>query len=278
MTVPALGFGTAPMLGRISRHQSLAALDYAFENGIRHFDTARSYGWGEAEGLLGQFLRNYPRDSYVLVSKCGIVPAKSRPLLRAAKAAGRTILRAFPSQQKRVQRIASSGAFAPSSTYDLPILRESLERSLEKLNCSWLDVLLLHHFDPATDGLVAVIDWMKETRKSGLVKRYGFCVGRDIAGGLGFLEGQGVLSDCVVQVPVSADLLRLPERWKQVQFIAHSPFRFVTCANQPMGFSDVLTSIAESCRCSAVVCSMYSRPHIEQNLRAWHAAQQIMVC
>ncbi len=273
MSVPILGFGTAPMLGRISRRQSLDALEYAFDNGIRHFDTARSYGWGEAERLLGEFLRNYPRDSYVLVSKCGIVPVKSGPLLRTAKAAGRTILRALPSQRKRVQKIVSAGGYTPSPTYDLPTLRESLERSLEQLNCSWLDVLLLHHFDPETDGFPAIIDWMKEIQKKGLIRRYGVCVGRDLAGGLRFLDRQGVLSDCIVQVPVSRDLLQLPDRWKQVQFIAHSPFRSAE-VNQSSALTDVLTSVAQSCRCAAVVCSMYSRPHIEQNLRAYRAVQE----
>ncbi|MFX6040902.1 aldo/keto reductase, partial [Acinetobacter baumannii] len=51
-----LGFGCAPMLGRVGRKDSLRALAIAYDNGIRHFDVARSYGFGEAEALLGEFL------------------------------------------------------------------------------------------------------------------------------------------------------------------------------------------------------------------------------
>ena len=50
---PALGFGCAPILGRVGERESVAALDHAYARGVRHFDVARSYGWGEAEGLLG---------------------------------------------------------------------------------------------------------------------------------------------------------------------------------------------------------------------------------
>jgi aryl-alcohol dehydrogenase-like predicted oxidoreductase len=41
----------------------------AFEAGITFFDTANSYGRGAAERVLGELLRPYPRDGYVLATK-----------------------------------------------------------------------------------------------------------------------------------------------------------------------------------------------------------------
>src|SRR5437868_5998183 len=160
--VPALGFGTAPMLGRQSRKQSLAALQYAYSRGIRHFDTARSYGWGEAEKLLGEFLRHYPRQDYVLVGKCGIVPPQRTQFLSAIKAIGRNLVRAFPGRRNLVQKIASSAPFAPVRTYDIATLQESVDTTFRELNCSYLDVLLLHNFDPAFEGLHDIIAWMRK--------------------------------------------------------------------------------------------------------------------
>ena len=54
--VSVLGFGCAALMGRVGRRDSLAALAAAQDAGINFFDTARSYGYGESEALLGQFL------------------------------------------------------------------------------------------------------------------------------------------------------------------------------------------------------------------------------
>ena len=69
MTVPPLGFGTAAIMGRLSRRRGLAALERAHAAGIRHFDTARSYGWGEAERVVGIFLRSHAREVIRQVTK-----------------------------------------------------------------------------------------------------------------------------------------------------------------------------------------------------------------
>ena len=43
------------MMGRVGRKASLAALTAAYDNGVIFYDTARSYGYGESEALLGDF-------------------------------------------------------------------------------------------------------------------------------------------------------------------------------------------------------------------------------
>jgi aryl-alcohol dehydrogenase-like predicted oxidoreductase len=51
--VSLLGFGCAPLMGRVGHRDSLRAPAAAMHAGITFFDTARSYGYGESlvEGL-----------------------------------------------------------------------------------------------------------------------------------------------------------------------------------------------------------------------------------
>ena len=85
-----LGFGCAAMGGRSSRKDSLTAIGAAWDAGITFYDTARSYGYGQSEGLVGEFLRS-KRDLAVIRTKFGILPAaqggwkqKLKPLARGA--------------------------------------------------------------------------------------------------------------------------------------------------------------------------------------------------
>src|SRR4029077_14304344 len=72
-----LGFGCGSVMGRVGRVQSLTAMGAAWGAGITLFDVARSYGYGEAEGLVGEFLQAR-RAEAVIVTKFGIVPTSSR--------------------------------------------------------------------------------------------------------------------------------------------------------------------------------------------------------
>ncbi|MDN3270148.1 aldo/keto reductase [Streptomyces sp. MA15] len=69
-----LGFG-ASAIGNLYRvtpaADAAAAVDTAWEAGIRYFDTAPHYGLGLSEWRLGSALRGRPRDAYVVSSKVG---------------------------------------------------------------------------------------------------------------------------------------------------------------------------------------------------------------
>ena len=103
--ISVLGFGCAPLMGRVGRKDSLKALAAAEDAGINFFDTARSYGYGESEGLLGGFLKGR-RQSAVICTKFGILPPrggwkqKVKPLAQAA-------VRVFPSLRKHARRQAA---------------------------------------------------------------------------------------------------------------------------------------------------------------------------
>ncbi len=72
LTFTEIGFGTAP-LGNLYRavtdDEAETVLDAAWEGGVRYFDTAPLYGLGLAETRLNRFLRDKPRDEYVVSTK-----------------------------------------------------------------------------------------------------------------------------------------------------------------------------------------------------------------
>ncbi|MFF9808385.1 aldo/keto reductase [Streptomyces coeruleorubidus] len=74
VAVTELGFG-ASVIGNLYRvtpaQDASAAVDAAWDAGIRYFDTAPHYGLGLSERRLGAALRDRPRDEYVVSSKVG---------------------------------------------------------------------------------------------------------------------------------------------------------------------------------------------------------------
>jgi aryl-alcohol dehydrogenase-like predicted oxidoreductase len=69
--VTRLAFGTGTFSGRVQRElgqdQFTRLVRYAYDRGIRFFETAESYG--EMHKMLGIALKGVPRDSYRLMSK-----------------------------------------------------------------------------------------------------------------------------------------------------------------------------------------------------------------
>ncbi|WP_406430751.1 aldo/keto reductase [Streptomyces sp. NBC_01589] len=74
VSLTELGFG-ASVIGNLYRvtpvGDATAAVDAAWDAGIRYFDTAPHYGLGLSEQRLGAGLRHRPRDEYVISSKVG---------------------------------------------------------------------------------------------------------------------------------------------------------------------------------------------------------------
>lgn len=53
----------------VEKETAIQTIDYAYEHGVNFFDTANVYARGEAEKVVGEALRKYPRESYVLATK-----------------------------------------------------------------------------------------------------------------------------------------------------------------------------------------------------------------
>lgn len=74
--VSAIGLGCAGMsegYGTPNDAESLETLSQAVANGVNFFDTSDVYGAGRGEELLGQFLKQQPRDAVVVATKFGLV-------------------------------------------------------------------------------------------------------------------------------------------------------------------------------------------------------------
>jgi len=138
---PQLGFGCASLMGRTGRKDSLRALGAAWDEGIRFFDTASSYGYGESEALLGGFLRGR-RHEAVIATKFGILAAPQPAWKGAAKSVARTAFKLAPSLLRLLQKGAAQQF--EHNQFTIPVLQQSIEQSLTRLGVDCVDILFLH--------------------------------------------------------------------------------------------------------------------------------------
>jgi D-threo-aldose 1-dehydrogenase len=131
-----LGFGTAPLgnlYKAISDAEARATLDQAWESGMRYFDTAPLYGLGLSETRLNGFLRDKPRDQYLLSSKVGRIMKPCAPEARTG------LGKWFDVPQRQEQY-----------DYSYDGVMRSVEFSLERLGVSRIDILyvMTYAFSP----------------------------------------------------------------------------------------------------------------------------------
>src|ERR1035437_1125675 len=108
-TTTRLGFGCSSLMGAMGRKQSLAILESAFDAGIRHFDVAPMYGFGQAESCLGEFLSRHRADVTV-TTKYGIPPAKHQGLISVARSIARPLVKALPGLKRGLSSVAGKAA------------------------------------------------------------------------------------------------------------------------------------------------------------------------
>ena len=152
LQVTGLGLGTAPLGGLyrdLSDEEAFATVAAAWDAGVRYFDTAPHYGHTKAEHRLGDALRRYPRDQYVLSTKVG----------------RRFVPRTTPYD-------GSEGWQNPlpfQAIYDYThdgILR-AFEDSQQRLGIAEIDILLIHDLEPATHGDKYATYWKQLTDGGG---------------------------------------------------------------------------------------------------------------
>jgi D-threo-aldose 1-dehydrogenase len=148
LTFTELGFGAAPLgnlYKAISDNDARATLDAAWEGGVRYFDTAPLYGLGLSETRLNPFLRDKPRDSYILSSKVGRLIEYCTPEHRAG------IGKWFDVPQRRENF---------DYTYD-GVMR-SFEHSFSRLGVNQIDILYVHDLCAFSHGSKAASDMRLE--------------------------------------------------------------------------------------------------------------------
>jgi D-threo-aldose 1-dehydrogenase len=166
-----LGFGCARLMRLPSRRHRQALLGEAFEQGIRHFDVARMYGLGAAEGELGRFARGR-REEIGIATKFGIDPGGAAGRLAALQAPARAIVGRFPALRSRLKRRESS--FHTPRRYDAANARASLETSLRELGTDYVDVLFIH--DPEAVSLPQMeelVEALEDLREAGKIRAWG---------------------------------------------------------------------------------------------------------
>ncbi|MFK8252512.1 aldo/keto reductase family protein [Ancylobacter terrae] len=145
----AIGFGCASLGSRISRAQGLRALAEAHEGGVTWFDVAPPYGAGEAEAILGTFVKGR-RDAVQLCTKVGLTDPGRNGLMKLVYTLARPVVGRMRGLRQRFRAMPSTRY--RQVTLDGPTMTASLERSLKRLGTDHVDVFALH--DPGLDDVI----------------------------------------------------------------------------------------------------------------------------
>ncbi len=128
-----LGFGCSSLMGATSRRESLRLLETAYDAGIRHFDVAPMYGYGDAESCLGEFLQHH-RGQVTVATKYGIPPAKKSTVLRFGRNIAGPIVKQLPGLKRRLASAANAVAHNEERpAFTAAEAKASLERSFTAL-------------------------------------------------------------------------------------------------------------------------------------------------
>ncbi|WP_406067801.1 aldo/keto reductase [Micromonospora sp. NBC_01638] len=145
-----LGFGAAQggnLYRTTTDDEFAAAVDAAWEAGVRYYDTAPHYGLGLSERRLGAALRHRPRDEYVVSTKVGrlLMPSPQDAHLRDSDGFD------VPASHRRVWDFSRDG------------VHRSIEASLDRTGLDRIDVVYLHdpddHWERAVrEAVPALVD------------------------------------------------------------------------------------------------------------------------
>ena len=136
MKVPVISFG-------VMRSDNPNLCKAAYENGIKLFDTANGYQNGNNEIMLGNLLKDYPRNSFYLATK--------------VKAAG-------------VDREGK-----PSDLTTAEDFLAKFNTSLSRLKMDYVDILYIHDIrNPGFLDYKPIINAVKNLKKEGKIKNMGF--------------------------------------------------------------------------------------------------------
>ena len=158
--VTELSFGGAPignLFTQVSEEDARAAIDAAWDGGIRTFDTAPHYGLGLSERRLGDALRRRPRDQYVISTKVGrLLEPRAGPV------------------DPDTQGFAVPARYVRRFDFSADGVRRSLDTSLDRLGLDRIDVALIH--DPDSHGEQAFREAypaLEKLRAQGVVRAIG---------------------------------------------------------------------------------------------------------
>jgi D-threo-aldose 1-dehydrogenase len=171
--IPVLGFGCSA-LSSVGEKKARRLLETAFDAGVRHFDVARYYGYGESEGMLGTFIKSR-RAQVTITTKFGIEPPRRTNALRLAMQAGRRLVQLVPAARsvlrRRAQGLVKGGAFGVQDA------RTSLETSLRELGTDYIDFFLLHDYAVPENPPDELVAFLTDAAKAGKIRYFGLGAG-----------------------------------------------------------------------------------------------------
>ncbi|MFD6278704.1 aldo/keto reductase [Streptomyces sp. NPDC060209] len=162
--ITELSFGAAAignLFTAVDPGQAAAAVDAAWDEGVRYFDTAPHYGLGLSERRLGDALRDRPRDAYAVSTKAGRL-LEPLPPAEAEAHDGLSDGFAVPHTHRRRWDFSADG------------VRRSIEDSLGRLGLDRVDIVYLH--DPDDHGEAAFREGypaLEKLRAEGMVGAIG---------------------------------------------------------------------------------------------------------
>lgn len=167
-----VSFGGASLGGlyRASpRETAMETLQAAWDAGIRYFDTAPFYGFGLSERRFGDFLRDKPREDYVLSTKVG------------------RLLRPVPEAEVPDHSYVDPLPFAVDYDYSYDGIMRSVDFSYARLGLNRIDILFVHDIGVYTHGVEKTkthfrqlmdsgLKALEELKSSGIIGAYGLGV------------------------------------------------------------------------------------------------------
>jgi hypothetical protein len=170
--VSKLAFGGSSLgsvFRSVAEEDGIRAVHTALDHGINLIDTAPYYGYGEAERVLGEFLRE-KRDQVTVTTKFGIQPP-SVVRNRFVNQLARKILGVAPSIRsilsKKAQNLSKTGSFSAEAA------RKSLEQSLKSLGTDRIDLYLLHEPSLTDAASPEIYDFLEQEVRRGTILAYG---------------------------------------------------------------------------------------------------------
>jgi D-threo-aldose 1-dehydrogenase len=171
LRVTVLGLGTGTIGGHrinVARQEAESVVRAAWSAGIRYFDTAPFYGFGRAFQILGDKMRELPRNEWILSTKVGRLLLPQADMGRSG-----TLRHPMP--------------FEAVFDYSYGGIMRSFEDSLQRLGLERIDILYLHdigtrqHGSDAHSQIVRTLRdngyrALEELRSSGLVGAIGIGV------------------------------------------------------------------------------------------------------
>ncbi|MBN1407265.1 MAG: aldo/keto reductase [Calditrichaceae bacterium] len=144
------------MWGGTNRHDAVQAIKASYDLGVTSIDTAPVYGQGLSEEIVGEAIKEYPRDKLQILTKYG---------LRWDTTEGTFYFNSIDNEGR------------PVNTYKLAskdsIIKEC-EDSLRRLGTDYIDLYQIHWADPATP-IQETMEAVDQLIKDGKIKYAGVC-------------------------------------------------------------------------------------------------------